>query len=330
MASKGTVPTLDSRLLKICGEASPLEPVGYWLPSGIDLVDWAIGQGYPCGRAVEMYGEFSSGKTMLGLMACGQAIRKGGRAYYFDMEPSLERDRVTDLKVDITRFEVRTPDYLEDALDGIEVVCEEREGVKEPTVVVLDSVASCIPRAGGLEAQSMGEMEPIGLRARLFDRFFRRPSLKRIFRTRILLVFLNQVRVKIGAYHDGFTTPGGSTLGFASSVRLHLRKEKPILPGKDERPVGHYISAQVTKNKVGPSLRKVSFPAFFDGGPDNEIALLSYLQIAKVIPEAGGYLKWNGENVRKRKLAESMRADASLLGEIRKLAHRHLVGKDLG
>ena len=224
------------------------------IPSGSILLDEALGVGgYPRGRVIEIYGPESSGKTTLALHAIAEAQKKGGIAAFIDAEHALDPVYAKNLGVNIDDLWVSQPDSGEQALDIAESLI--RSGAVD--IIVIDSVAALTPQAE-IEGD-MGDAH-VGLQARLMSQALRKLT-GTLSKSKTILVFINQIRMKIGVmFGNPETTTGGNALKFYASVRLEVRKIETIEKGEEEA-VGNKVRVKVVKNKVAPPFRKVELEA---------------------------------------------------------------------
>jgi recombination protein RecA len=281
------------------------------IPSGSLGLDLAMGSGgYPRGRIVEIYGPESSGKTTLALHAAASAQDGGGVAAVIDAEHALDPAYARRLGVDLDRLLISQPDSGEQALD----ICELLVKSNAVDLVAIDSVAALTPRAE-LEG-SMGDTH-VGLQARLMSQALRKLT-GAISRSAAVVVFINQIRMRIGAaFGNPETTPGGRALRFYASVRLDIRRIE-TLKGP-EGPRGSRVRVKVVKNKVAPPFRQAEFDIVFNQGISREAELLDLGLAAGLVLASGSWLSLNGSRLGqgREKAAEALAADPAAAETLR-------------
>lgn len=259
------------------------------IPTGALSLDIALGVGgVPRGRTIEIYGPESSGKTTLALHIVAEAQRLGGTAAFIDAEHALDPKYAQKLGVDTENLYIAQPDFGEQALEILETLV--RSGGID--VIVIDSVAALTPRA---EVEGdMGDAH-MGLQARLMSQALRKITAI-TSKTGTTVIFLNQIRMKIGImFGNPETTSGGNALKFYSSVRMDIRKKEKIQKGDEV--IGHQIRVRVVKNKVAPPFKEAWFEIYFDKGINRETSILAAAVQAGVMSRAGGWYKLEGKQI---------------------------------
>jgi recombination protein RecA len=261
------------------------------IPSGSILLDEALGiGGYPRGRIIEVYGPESSGKTTLALHAIAEAQKLGGIAAFIDAEHALDPVYAKNLGVNIDDLWVSQPDTGEQALEIAESLV--RSGAVD--VIVVDSVAALTPQAE-IEGD-MGDSH-MGLQARLMSQALRKLTAT-IGKSKTLLVFINQIRMKIGVmFGNPETTTGGNALKFYSSVRLEVRRIESIDAKGEEDAVGNRVRVKVVKNKVAPPFRKVELDILFGKGVSATSSLLDAAVKHEFVDKKGAWYATETEKI---------------------------------
>jgi len=257
------------------------------IPTGSIGVDLALGVGgLPRGRVVEIYGPESSGKTTLTLQAIAQAQRAGGVCAFIDAEHALDVTYAKKLGVRVEELLVSQPDCGEQALE----IADKLVGTGAVELIVVDSVAALVPRAE-IEGE-MGDAH-MGLQARLMSQALRKLTAATA-RTNTCVVFINQLRQKIGVvYGNPETTTGGNALKFYASVRLDIRKTGVIKNG--ETVVGNKARVKIVKNKVAPPFREAEFEITYGAGVNWPAEAVDLGTEANLLEKSGAFYSWKGE-----------------------------------
>jgi recombination protein RecA len=252
--------------------------------TGALSLDIALGgAGLPRGRISELYGPESSGKTTLALHVIASAQKAGGVAAFIDAEHALDTTWAKKLGVDVSSLLVSQPDTGEQALDIAEMLIASNS----VDVIVVDSVAALTPKAE-LEGD-IGDTH-VGLQARLMSQAMRKLT-GIISRSKTALVFINQIRMKIGVmFGNPETTPGGKALKFYSSVRVDLRRLSTLTDTSGA--IGSRVRARVVKNKIAPPFRETEFDIMFDSGISYEGDLLDLAVAANIVERSGAWLNY--------------------------------------
>ena len=259
------------------------------IPTGAINLDAAIGVGgIPRGRVSEIFGPESSGKTTLALHVVGNSQRQGGAAAYIDAEHALDVEYAKKLGVDVDNLLVSQPDTGEQALEITEILV--RSGAVD--VIVIDSVAALVPKAE-IEGE-MGDSLP-GLQARLMSQALRKLA-GAINRSRTSVVFINQLREKIGImFGNPETTSGGRALKFYASVRLDMRRIGPVK--EREVVIGNHVRVKVVKNKVAPPFRQAEFDIMYAEGISHSSLVLDIAAEAAIIEKSGAWYAYKGQKI---------------------------------
>jgi recombination protein RecA len=285
------------------------------IQSGSIALDLAMGiGGYPRGRIVEVFGPESSGKTTLALHAIAKAQKTGGMAAFIDAEHAVDPEYAQKIGVDINNLLISQPDNGEQALEITEMLI--RSGALD--IIVIDSVAALVPRA-----ELDGEMgDPhMGLQARLMSQALRKLA-GIISKTKTCLIFINQMRMKIGVmFGNPETTTGGNALKFYSSVRLDIRKIASLKEG--EEIVGNRTRVKVVKNKVAAPYRIAEFDILYTEGISHEGSLIDMGSDLGVIKKSGAWFSYGEERLgqgkenTRRYLKENPELSAKIEADIR-------------
>jgi recombination protein RecA len=277
---KGSIMRLGSR--------DVLVPVSV-IPTGSISIDAALGiGGFPRGRVVEVYGPESGGKTTLTLHVIAEAQKLGGIAAFIDAEHALDPTYARKLGVDIDNLLVSQPDNGEQALEIAQALI--RSGGVD--VVVVDSVAALVPKAE-LEGD-MGDAQ-MGLQARLMSQALRKLTAI-VSKSRTCLIFINQIREKIGVmFGNPETTTGGRALKFYASIRVDIRRIQSIKEG--DRVVGSRTRAKIVKNKVAAPFREAEFDIIYGEGVSREGDLLDLGVTKNILEKSGTWISYKGERL---------------------------------
>ena len=259
------------------------------VPTGAINLDAAIGVGgIPRGRVTEIYGPESSGKTTLCLHVVANAQKMGGVAAFIDAEHALDTEYARKLGVDVEALLISQPDTGEQALEICEILV--RSGAVD--IVVIDSVAALVPKAE-IEGD-MGESH-MGLQARLMSQALRKLT-GAISRSKTIVIFINQLREKIGVmFGNPETTTGGKALKFYASVRLDIRRIGPVK--EKEEIVGSHVRVKVVKNKVAPPFKQAEFDIMYSEGISHTSLLVDIGAEANIIEKSGAWYSYNGQKI---------------------------------
>src|SRR5690242_3266146 len=270
------------------GQKGAIQPVEA-IPTGAISIDHALGVGgVPRGRVVEIFGPESSGKTTLALQVIAEAQKIGGTSAFVDAEHALDAAYAQKLGVDLDNLLVSQPDNGEQALEIVEVLVRSN-GVD---VVVVDSVAALVPKAE-IEGE-MGEAQ-MGLQARLMSQALRKLT-GAVARSRTSLIFINQLREKIGVmFGNPETTTGGRALKFYASVRMDIRRIASIKDG--DVVVGGRTRVKVVKNKVAPPFREAEFDVMYGEGISRTGDLLDLAVDKRIVEKSGAWFAYGGERL---------------------------------
>lgn len=270
------------------GDTSVIQDVKTISTGSIGL-DIALGiGGLPCGRVVEIYGPEASGKTTLTLQAIAECQKQSGTAAFVDAEHALDPAYAKKLGVNVDELLVSQPDTGEQALEIADMLV--RSGAVD--LVVIDSVAALTPRA-----EIEGEMgdQHMGLQARLMSQALRKLT-GNIKRSNTLVIFINQIRMKIGVmFGNPETTTGGNALKFYSSVRLDIRRTGSIKKG--EEIIGNEVRVKVVKNKVAPPFKNAEFDILYGEGISRESELINLGTEHGFIEKSGAWYSYNNDRI---------------------------------
>jgi recombination protein RecA len=265
------------------------------VPTGSLSLDIALGiGGYPRGRIVEIYGPEASGKTTMSLHAIANVQRQGGTAAFIDAEHALDVNYAKKLGVKTDELLLSQPDYGEQALEIADMLVRSNA----VDLVVIDSVAALVPKAE-IEGD-MGDSH-VGLQARLMSQALRKLT-GTISKSQCLLVFINQIRMKIGVmFGSPETTTGGNALKFYSSVRLDIRRigaiKEAAVGGKEPNVVGNRTRVKVVKNKMAPPFREVEFDILYGHGISHSGDVLDLATEANIVEKSGAWFSFGNERI---------------------------------
>ncbi len=270
------------------GNKEAIVPIAV-IPTGAISFDAALGVGgFPRGRVVEVFGPESSGKTTIALQVIAEAQKAGGMAAFIDAEHALDPQYAKKLGVDVDNLLVSQPDYGEQALEITESLV--RSGAID--VLVVDSVAALVPKAE-LEGE-MGDSH-MGLQARLMSQALRKLT-GTVSKSRTCLIFINQIREKIGVmFGNPETTTGGRALKFYSSVRIDIRRIAAIKDG--ENVIGSQTKVKIVKNKTAAPFREAIFDILYGEGISKEGDLLDLAVVHEMVEKSGAWYSYKGERI---------------------------------
>lgn len=285
------------------------------IPTGSISLDSALGVGgMPRGRIIEIYGLEASGKTTVALHTIAQAQKKGGLVAYVDAEHGLDPEYAKRIGVKINDLLISQPDTGEQALEIVESLV--RSGAVD--VIVVDSVAALTPKAE-IEGE-MGDVH-IGLQARLMSQALRKLT-HIVSQTNVVLIFINQIRMKIGVmFGNPEDTPGGKALKFYSSVRIELRRSAQIKQA--DQIIGNRVKAKIVKNKVAPPFKTAEFDIFYNEGISFEGDILNTGVALGVLKRSGAWYVYGdqklgqGTQASKAYLKENPKTTSEVLKKIR-------------
>ena len=270
--------------------------------SGSPFLDWTIGGGWPLGRTVELYGYPSSGKSLIALRTVAEAQKSGLKCVYIDSENAFEPEFAKKIGVDMNNLVLSQVSAGEDTFNIIDMLLDSGD----VSVIVVDSVASLVPQ---YELNEAIEKQTIGLHARLMSKALRKITGK-VGKNKTLIIFINQIREKIGVYGNPEITTGGRALGFYASLRVEVRRGEIIKENK--KPLGQHVKFKVNKSKISPPFRDGYF-IFYYFDPDNPSLelfdtadeLVSMLLVHGKIDRRGAYYDIVGETFQGREELEN-------------------------
>jgi recombination protein RecA len=258
------------------------------VPTGALSLDLALGGGIPKGRIIEIYGPESSGKTTLTLHAIAEAQKRGGTAAFIDAEHALDPSYAKRIGVNTSDLLLSQPDNGEQALEIVETLVRSNA----VDLIVVDSVAALVPRAE-IEGD-MGDSLP-GLQARLMSQALRKLA-GVISRSNTTVIFINQIRMKIGVmFGNPETTTGGNALKFYASVRMDIRRIGQIKQGDDV--IGNRTRVKVVKNKIAPPFREAEFDIMYNEGISRSGDVLDLAANSDIVEKSGAWYAYNNEKI---------------------------------
>lgn len=288
------------------------------IPTGALALDVALGVGgIPRGRIIEIYGPESSGKTTLAQHIVAECQKKGGIAAFVDAEHALDPEYARNLGVNVDELLISQPDTGEQALDITEELV--RSGAVD--VIVVDSVAALVPKA---EIEGSMEDQQMGLQARLMSKALRKLT-GIIGKTNTTVIFINQLRMKIGVmYGNPETTTGGNALKYYASVRMEIRRTESLKG--DEGEIGNHVRVRVLKNKVAPPFRTAEFDIIFGKGISKIGNILDVAVNLNIIKKAGAWFSYNDEKLGqgREKAKEFLEQNPEVLAEVETLVRQKL------
>ncbi|KUK83857.1 MAG: Protein RecA [Pelotomaculum thermopropionicum] len=280
------------------------------IPTGTLALDVALGVGgLPRGRVIEIFGPESSGKTTVALHTISEAQKMGGNAAFIDAEHAMDPVYAGNLGVDVENLLVSQPDTGEQALEIAEALV--RSGAID--MIVIDSVAALVPRAE-IEGE-MGDSH-VGLQARLMSQALRKLT-GVISKSRTTVIFINQIREKVGViYGSPETTTGGRALKFYATIRLEVRKQESIKQGTDI--IGNRTRVKVVKNKVAPPFKKADFDIMYGKGISKEGNILDIAVALKIINKSGVWYSYGDSRLGqgRENVKEYLKEHPEITGEI--------------
>ena len=258
------------------------------MPTGSLGLDLALGGGIPKGRVVEVYGPESSGKTTLTLHAIAEVQKTGGTAAFIDAEHALDPAYAKRIGVDVENLLLSQPDNGEQALEIVETLVRSNA----VDLIVVDSVAALVPRAE-IEGD-MGDSLP-GLQARLMSQALRKLT-GVISRSKVTVIFINQIRMKIGVmFGNPETTTGGNALKFYASVRMDIRRTSQIKQG--DSVIGNHCRVKVVKNKVAPPFREAEFDIMYNQGISRSGDIIDLAVKYNIVEKSGAWFSYNDQKI---------------------------------
>lgn len=297
------------------------------IPTGCFSLDEAFGcGGLPKGRIIELFGQESSGKSTLAMFFMSQIQKKGGRVALIDAEMAFDGGYASAIGVDVSKLTVSQPGSLEEAMD----VLRELVSTGAFDLIVIDSVAALVPLSE-VESPEMLK-ENMAVQARLLGKAMRILT-NEISKSKTVVIFINQVREKVGVFFGKKeTTPGGKALKFFSSVRIDVQKGEKIL-GSNEEQIGNWMGVTMVKNKVGFPWRKAKFELYYSKGVDLYGDALDYGEERGIIKKTGNTYSYGGCKIgvgrdsAKKNLTENKEMFGKLVEEIKQLGTQDKLDK---
>ncbi len=290
-------------------------------PTGSLSLDIALGGGIPKGRVVEVYGPESSGKTTLTLHMIAEVQKAGGTAAFIDAEHALDPSYAKRIGVDVENLLLSQPDNGEQALEITETLVRSNA----VDLIVVDSVAALVPRAE-IEGE-MGDSLP-GLQARLMSQALRKLT-GVISRSKATVIFINQIRMKIGVmFGNPETTTGGNALKFYASVRCDIRRIGQIKQGDEV--IGNRARVKIVKNKIAPPFREAEFDIMYNEGISKTGDIIDLAVADGIVEKAGAWFAYNGEKIAqgreaaKKYLTEHPKVMEEIASKVRQAAAKAL------
>lgn len=289
------------------------------IPTGALSLDVALGVGgIPRGRVIEIYGPESSGKTTLAQHVVAECQKRGGIAAFIDAEHALDPEYAKNLGVNIDELLISQPDTGEQALE----ITEELVRSAAVDIIVVDSVAALVPKE---EIEGAMEDKQMGLQARLMSKALRKLT-SIVAKTNTTVIFINQLRQKIGVFYGSpETTTGGTALKYYSSVRLDIRRIETLK--KDDKEIGNRVRVKVVKNKVAPPFRTAEFDIVFGKGISKIGCILDMAVNFDIVGKAGAWFSYNDEKIGqgRDKAREYLEAHEDVLKEVEEKVRQKLL-----